>query len=56
MQEKIKQAIKDIKAEIKEEEQNAKEYDDVWGCCDKSLSEGVLDGLQSGLNYLKRLK
>lgn len=56
MQEKIKQAIKAIEAEIKEEEQNAEENDQEWGCCDKAMSEGVLDGLQSGLNYLKRLK
>lgn len=52
---KIKKAIKNIKEEIKIEEKNAEESDDVWDCCDKSLSDGVLLGLETGLSYLKSL-
>lgn len=55
IEKEIKKAIKMIKAEIKEEEKIAKESDEVWGCCDKSLSDGVLCGLTSGLSYLKGL-
>lgn len=56
IEEKIKQAIKDIKEQIKDEEQSAEENDEEMGCCDKSFSDGLLDGLQSGLYYLKGLK
>lgn len=52
---KLEKAIEAIKAEIREEEANAEESDEVWGCCDKSLSDGVLDGLRSGLSYLEGL-
>jgi len=52
----IKQVIKDIKNDIKVEERNAKASDKVWGCCDKSLSDGVLCGLESGLHYLQSIE
>lgn len=51
----INKAIKMLKGEIKEEEKNAEESDEVWQCCDKALSEGVLSGLYTGLSYLKSI-
>lgn len=54
--EKLNKAIKELSKEIKVEEKNAKESDEVWGCCDKSLSDGIIAGMQVGLSYLKSLK
>lgn len=52
----LEKAIKSIRKKIRIEEENAMESDEVWGCCDKSLSDGVLMGLESGLSYLLSLR
>lgn len=51
----IKKAIRSIKIAIKEEEKIARQSDKVWGCCDKSLSEGLLDGLYTAKFELENL-